>query len=88
MHPLVESLLSARLFLNPEVAGEHLYFASDLSGRMSLHRMRRGASVPEPLIPGAVAPYEVHLLPPASKGRKARGVGIRSPRPYPMRLSG
>ncbi|NOY56219.1 MAG: S9 family peptidase [Actinobacteria bacterium] len=55
MHPSAESLLSARLFLNPEVAGEHLYFASDLSGRMSLYRMRRGGSVPEPLIPGGIA---------------------------------
>jgi len=88
MHPLVESLLSARRSLNPEVSGEHLYSASDLSGRMSLYRMRRGGSVPEPLIPGAIAPYEVHLLPPASKGRKARRAGIRSPRPYPMQLSG
>ena len=55
MHPSIESLLSARLFLNPELAGEHLYFVSDLSGRMSLYRMRRGGSVPEPLIPGGIA---------------------------------
>ena len=55
MHPSVESLLSPRLFLNPELAGEHLYFVSDLSGRMSLYRICRGGSVPEPLIPGGIA---------------------------------
>ena len=45
----IESLLSARLFLNPQLAGDRLYFVSDLSGRLSLYvdgrrRQRAGAA--------------------------------------------
>ena len=42
----IESLLSARLFLNPQLAGDRLYFVSDLSGRLSLYAMDVGGSVP------------------------------------------
>ena len=35
----IESLLSARLFIAPQLAGDYLYFVSDLSGRLSLYRM-------------------------------------------------
>lgn len=58
----VESLLSARLFLAPEIAGEHLYFLSDLSGRLNLYRMRLGGSVPEPLLPPDLALQNPHLM--------------------------
>ncbi|RIK58277.1 MAG: S9 family peptidase [Chloroflexi bacterium] len=58
----VESLLSARLFVAPEAAGDHLYFASDLSGRLSLYRMRLGGSVPEPLLPPHLAVQNPHLI--------------------------
>ncbi len=51
----VESLLSARLFLTPEVVGERLYFISDLSGRLSLYMMHVGGSMPLPLIPPGIA---------------------------------
>ena len=47
----VESLLSARLFLQPQLAGGRVYFISDLSGRLSLYAMDQAGSVPEPLLP-------------------------------------
>jgi len=47
----IESLLSARLFMSPQLVGDRLYFLSDLSGRISLYAMDKGGSVPEPLLP-------------------------------------
>ena len=47
----IESLLSARLLMSPQRAGERLYFMSNLSGRLSLYAMDFGGSVPEPLLP-------------------------------------
>ncbi len=58
----IESLLSARQFVAPEPAGDHLYFVSDLSGRLSLYRMRLGGSVPEPLLPPHLAVQNPHLM--------------------------
>ena len=60
----VESLLSARLFLSPRVAGGRLYFISDLSGRLSLYAMdvRPGGSVPEPLVPPSIALQNPELM--------------------------
>jgi pimeloyl-ACP methyl ester carboxylesterase len=60
----IESLLSARLFIAPQLAGDYLYFVSDLSGRLSLYRMqaREGGSVPEPLLPPHVALQNPHLM--------------------------
>lgn len=51
----IESLLTARLFLNPQWVGDRLYFISNLSGRLSLYTMREAGSVPEPLIPPDIA---------------------------------
>jgi pimeloyl-ACP methyl ester carboxylesterase len=51
----VESLLAARLFMSPQIAGDRIYFISDLSGRMSLYSMLREGSVPQPLIPPGIA---------------------------------
>jgi pimeloyl-ACP methyl ester carboxylesterase len=51
----IESLLSARLFMSPQLVGDRLFFLSDLSGRMSLYAMDRGGSVPEPLLPPDIA---------------------------------
>jgi len=51
----VESLLAARLFLQPQLAADRVYFISDLSGRLSLYAMDRAGSVPEPLLPPDVA---------------------------------
>lgn len=59
----VESLLSARLFLSPQLVGDRLYFISNLSGRMSLYAMDKDGSVPEPLLPPDIAlqnPVLVH----------------------------
>jgi pimeloyl-ACP methyl ester carboxylesterase len=60
----IESLLSARLFMAPQLVGEHIYFVSDLSGRLSLYRManRPGGSVPEPLLPPNLALQNPHLV--------------------------
>ncbi|HXF63413.1 MAG TPA: S9 family peptidase [Caldilineaceae bacterium] len=60
--PRIESLLAARLFVAPRLAGDYLYFLSDLSGRLSLYRMRVGGSVPEPLLPPHLALQNPHLL--------------------------
>src|SRR5512135_2201789 len=51
----VESLLSARLFLSPQLVGGRLYFLSDLGGRISLYAMDAAGGIPEPLLPRGVA---------------------------------
>ncbi len=60
----IESLLSARLFLSPELVGDRLYFISNQSGRLSLYAMNahRGGSVPEPLLPPNIALQNPHLM--------------------------
>lgn len=59
----IESLLSARLFLVPQLVGDYLYFISNLNGRNSLYRMKVGGSVPEPLLPPDIALQNPHLMP-------------------------
>ncbi|NUM43517.1 MAG: S9 family peptidase [Anaerolineales bacterium] len=51
----IESLLSARLFLVPQIVGNRIFFISNLSGHMSLYAMDYGGSVPEPLLPPQIA---------------------------------
>lgn len=58
----IESLLSARLFLVPQVVGERIYFVSNLSGHLSLYAMDHGGSVPEPLLPPDVVLQNPHLV--------------------------
>lgn len=58
----IESLLSARLFVRPQTAGNRLFFISNLSGRLSLYAMDYGGSVPEPLLPGEIALQNPHLM--------------------------
>jgi pimeloyl-ACP methyl ester carboxylesterase len=58
----IESLLAARLFVAPQLAGERLYFISNLSGRLSLYAMRPAGSVPMPLIPPDIALPNPHHL--------------------------
>jgi pimeloyl-ACP methyl ester carboxylesterase len=58
----IESLLSARLFLNPQLADGRIYFVSDLSGRLSLYRMDASGGVPEPLLPPGIALQNPELL--------------------------
>ncbi|MCB9007739.1 MAG: hypothetical protein H6656_10300 [Ardenticatenaceae bacterium] len=58
----IESFLSARLFLVPQLVGDRLYFISNLNGRNSLYVMDRGGSVPEPLLPPDIALQNPHLI--------------------------
>ncbi|MEK7325498.1 MAG: S9 family peptidase, partial [Chloroflexota bacterium] len=60
----IESLLSARLFIAPQLVGDRLYFLSNLNGKLSLYAMdaRDGGSVPEPLLPSDIAVQHPHLL--------------------------
>ncbi len=58
----IESLLSARLFLVPQVVGDQIYFISNLNGRNNLYTMKLGGSVPQPLLPGNIALQNPHLI--------------------------
>ena len=58
----IESLLSARLFLVPQVVDDRLFFMSNLSGHLSLYAMDVGGSVPEPLLPPHIALQNPHLM--------------------------
>jgi len=58
----IESFLSARLFLVPELIGERIFFVSNISGHLSLYVMDKGGSVPEPLLPPEIALQNPHLL--------------------------
>ncbi len=58
----IESMLSARLFLRPQLVGQRLFFISNLSGRMSLYAMDYGGSIPEPLLPPEIALQNPHLM--------------------------
>lgn len=58
----IESLLSARLFVSPQLVDDRIFFISNLSGRMSLFAMNYGGSVPEPLLPPNIALQNPHLM--------------------------
>lgn len=58
----IESFLSARLFLSPQLVGERVFFISNLSGRLSLYAMNYGGSVPEPLLPPHIALQNPDLI--------------------------
>jgi dipeptidyl aminopeptidase/acylaminoacyl peptidase len=58
----IESLLSARLFLEPQLFDDRLYFVSNLSGRLSLYAMDAAGSVPEPLLPPQIALQNPELV--------------------------
>jgi pimeloyl-ACP methyl ester carboxylesterase len=58
----IESLLTARLFLVPQLVEGRLFFLSNLSGQLSLYAMNYGGSVPEPLIPPHIALQNPHLI--------------------------
>lgn len=57
----IESFLSARLFLAPQVVENRIYFISNISGKLSLYFMQFGGSVPEPLLPPNIALQNPHL---------------------------
>jgi esterase/lipase len=58
----VESILSARQVVNARISGDYIYFISDMSGMMSLYRMRKVGSFPERLIPADMALQNPHLM--------------------------
>ncbi len=58
----IESILSARLFLQPQLEGKWIYFQSNLGGHISLYRMKVGGGVPQPLIPPDIAMHNPHLI--------------------------
>jgi len=62
MQPRIESFLSARLHLSPQIVGDRIYFISNLSGRLSLYGMYYGGSVPEPLLPPHLALQNPELI--------------------------
>jgi len=58
----IESLLSARVLLSPQLAKDRVYFISDLSGCMSIYSMKRSGSLPVPLLPSGLALQNPHLM--------------------------
>jgi pimeloyl-ACP methyl ester carboxylesterase len=62
MPPRIESFLSARLHLSPQLVGDRIFFVSNLSGRLSLYAMYYGGSVPEPLLPPHIAMQNPDLI--------------------------
>jgi pimeloyl-ACP methyl ester carboxylesterase len=58
----IESLLSARLFLEPQLANDRLFFVSNLSGHLSLYAMDATGGVPEPLLPPQIALQNPELV--------------------------
>ncbi|MFX1563843.1 MAG: S9 family peptidase, partial [Promethearchaeota archaeon] len=58
----VESLLSARRLLVPQLVNDRIYFISDMSGMFSLYAMKREGSIPEPLLPKGLALQNPHLM--------------------------
>ncbi len=59
---LIESFMSARLFLRPQLVDDMIFFLSNISGHISLYRMKFGGSVPQPLLPPQIALQNPHLL--------------------------
>ncbi|MEZ0394906.1 MAG: prolyl oligopeptidase family serine peptidase [Anaerolineales bacterium] len=51
----IESFLSARLHLSPQIVEDRIFFISSLAGKLSLYAMHYGGSVPEPLLPPHLA---------------------------------
>lgn len=62
MAPRIESLLSARLFMFPQLAEDRIFFLSNISGHISLYSMYYGGSVPEPLLPPNLALQNPDLI--------------------------
>ncbi len=58
----IESLLSARVFVEPQLVGGRIVFCSNLSGRLSLYAMDDTGGVPEPLLPPQIALQNPELL--------------------------
>src|SRR5256885_17021415 len=59
----IESLLSARLLLEPQIVGDRISFLSDLAGTLSLYSIAKSGSIPQPLLPGGLALVNPHIMP-------------------------
>jgi pimeloyl-ACP methyl ester carboxylesterase len=58
----IESLLSARLFVQPQLVDDRIFFVSNLSGQLSLYAMDASGGVPEPLLPPRIALQNPELV--------------------------
>jgi len=58
----IGALLSARQFLEPQLADRRLYFISSLGGLLSLYAMDAEGGVPEPLLPPQIALQNPELI--------------------------
>ena len=58
----IEALLSARLFVEPQLADDRITFVSNLSGHLSLYAMDASGGVPEPLLPPQIALQNPELV--------------------------
>jgi dipeptidyl aminopeptidase/acylaminoacyl peptidase len=58
----IESLLSARVFVEPQLADDRITFVSNLSGHLSLYAMDARGGVPEPLLPPQIALQNPELV--------------------------
>ena len=58
----IESLLSAKQLLNPQVYENSIYFLANFSGKYSLWKMERSGSLPVMLIPENIALQNPHLM--------------------------
>jgi len=58
----IESFLSARSFLSPQLVNDRIYFISNLSGHLSLYSMDYCGSVPQPLLPPDIAMQNPDLI--------------------------
>jgi pimeloyl-ACP methyl ester carboxylesterase len=58
----IESLLSARLFVEPQLRRDRMVFVSNLSGHLSLYAMDAAGGVPEPLLPPQIALQNPELV--------------------------
>jgi pimeloyl-ACP methyl ester carboxylesterase len=58
----IESLLAARLHVEPQLAGDRLHFVSNLGGHLSLYATDDGGSIPEQLLPATIALQNPELL--------------------------
>ncbi|MHA2407777.1 MAG: alpha/beta hydrolase family protein [Candidatus Ranarchaeia archaeon] len=58
----LESLLSARKLVAPQLLKDKVFFMSDMSGMYSLYSMDRGGSIPQPLLPAGLPLQNPHLM--------------------------
>ncbi len=58
----IESLLSARQFLHPELSGSEVFFIANTPGHYGLYSMPLSGGVPIPLIPESIALQNPHLM--------------------------